>query len=138
MTASLELTKCPHCAEEIQIAAKKCKHCGEFLENDAPGAPAKAQATKVRKMPYWKALLHCISIGVTLMVTSMVILFPLLFLGMVLVITSPIMALFMMEGGCPYCGNVNVIIPPKTTVKCRHCKQRSVLRGMSLTPLKTA
>lgn len=24
--------KCPFCAEEILVDAKKCKHCGEFLE----------------------------------------------------------------------------------------------------------
>lgn len=88
-------------------------------------------------MPYWKALLHCIGIGFMLMVVSMVILFPLLFLGMLLIVTSPIMAFFILEGDCPYCGNKLVIVPPKTTVKCRSCKQRSSLRDMRLIPLKT-
>jgi rRNA maturation protein Nop10 len=92
-------------------------------------------ATKVRKMSYWKALAHCITIGIGMMVMSFIILFPLLLLGMLLVVTSPIMAFFLLEGDCPYCGNVNVIVPPKTTVKCRHCKQRSVLKEMSLLPL---
>lgn len=26
------MKKCPHCAEEILVEAKKCKHCGEFLD----------------------------------------------------------------------------------------------------------
>ena len=24
--------KCPYCAEEVSVGAKKCKHCGEFID----------------------------------------------------------------------------------------------------------
>jgi len=31
-----DFKKCPFCAEEIKIAAKKCKHCGEWLDKNEP------------------------------------------------------------------------------------------------------
>jgi hypothetical protein len=34
------LKKCPFCAEEIAIDAKKCKFCGEFLDKTTSGNPA--------------------------------------------------------------------------------------------------
>lgn len=31
------MKQCPHCAEEVQDAAKVCKHCGRALVSRAPG-----------------------------------------------------------------------------------------------------
>lgn len=28
----METPKCPFCAEEIAVDARKCKHCGEYLD----------------------------------------------------------------------------------------------------------
>ena len=39
LASSEQLRRCPYCAEEIQVAAKKCKHCGEFLDGNRT-APA--------------------------------------------------------------------------------------------------
>jgi len=72
-----------------------------------------------------------------MMLISMVILFPLFFMGLIAIVASPIMAFFILEGDCPYCGNNIMIVPPKKAVKCRSCKQRSSLRNMRLIPLKT-
>jgi hypothetical protein len=30
--ATHETMKCPYCAEQITVGAKKCKHCGEFID----------------------------------------------------------------------------------------------------------
>lgn len=27
-----ETMKCPFCAEQVKVGAKKCKHCGEFID----------------------------------------------------------------------------------------------------------
>lgn len=36
---------CPHCAEEIQLAAHVCKHCGLDVTTGAPPAPSRAPAS---------------------------------------------------------------------------------------------
>ncbi|MGD1046640.1 MAG: hypothetical protein ABR936_15135 [Bacteroidota bacterium] len=41
--------KCPFCAEEIQIDAKKCKHCGEILDSSLKNGSSNAQQIKPKK-----------------------------------------------------------------------------------------
>lgn len=38
--------KCPYCAEEIAVEAKKCRHCGEWLENEPSVVEAGAGAVR--------------------------------------------------------------------------------------------
>lgn len=35
MTKQTARMKCPFCAEEIKVTAKKCKHCGEFMHGES-------------------------------------------------------------------------------------------------------
>ncbi len=42
--------RCPYCAEEIHLEAKKCKHCGEWLATHSavvPATPAASGTTTV-------------------------------------------------------------------------------------------
>ena len=39
-----DFKKCPYCAEEIKVAAKKCKHCSEWLEKNDNIQAEKSQA----------------------------------------------------------------------------------------------
>ena len=137
----METKKCPFCSEEINVDAKKCKHCRECLEQP----PTKQEGTPIRKVPYWKALLVCIFGGIGVMgfglllsmiVIGMIVGIPLMIGGAFMVIGSPVLAFYILEGDCPYCGYRLTIPPPKKATKCRQCKQRSVVRDMRLMPLK--
>jgi hypothetical protein len=50
---SLPLTKCPYCAEEVSVEAKKCKHCGEFI--DLSGSANAAFSGRLNELsPYYQ------------------------------------------------------------------------------------
>jgi Zn finger protein HypA/HybF involved in hydrogenase expression len=137
MNTSSPTKKCLHCAEEINIEAKKCKHCGEFLDRPIQSTPEhSAKSTLVRKMPYWKAVLRMIVYGFIISIAGLMIL-PILPVGLMMIVGSPIFAFMVNESNCPYCGSEIVWMIKRTVVKCRHCKQRSMIQDMHLVRLKT-
>lgn len=143
MATPSQSKKCPHCAEEINIEAKKCKHCGEFLEQK----PVRNEGSPAKKMPYWKAVpqfigagLVEIGMGIALSFTIIggIVGIPLILMGIVSILGSPLLALSSYEGRCPECQRQLVWSTWNRAVKCRSCKQRWIVRDMHLTPMKVA
>ncbi|MDD4318990.1 MAG: hypothetical protein PHW10_01555 [Candidatus Peribacteraceae bacterium] len=136
--------KCPMCAEEIKVDAKKCKHCGEMLNNDGHETSLKVESSNTaKKTPYLKALLGCIMMGIMFIVigvplSPLIIGVPVFLFGVFCVVASPVLALYMYESKCPLCKGAVRWSGFRHAVKCRHCKQRSLIRDMKLIPMKVA
>jgi hypothetical protein len=72
MTEEKELTKCPHCGQEIFAKALKCKHCKQFINGD----PAVLQEQVLETYPEEKGFFGSLfDFSLTEMITPRIIRF---------------------------------------------------------------
>jgi hypothetical protein len=80
-----------------------------------------------------------ISLGGLLTVTVIggIVGIPMMFIGGIAILLSPVLFLVMSEGNCPYCQQEAVVMNGKKVIKCRSCKKRFSIRDGALYRIPT-
>jgi ribosomal protein L37AE/L43A len=129
----MQTKKCPFCSEDIHTDAIKCKHCGERLDGAAKPIHTASNDSTVHRLPYIKALpmaalssITMFGAGFALCLTGIGAIagIPMLVMGFLGFILSPILAFMFAEGRCPHCGQKLYFPLYRKVVRCRYCKQR--------------
>lgn len=62
---------------------------------------------------------------------------PMMLIGGLAILLSPVLFLAMSEGNCPYCQHQAIVMNGKKVVKCRSCKKRFSIRDGALYRIPT-
>ena len=139
----MALISCPECGKQISDTAPSCPHCGYLFSTSTSAYVKQPKPTKIGEFKQnvggGIAILAVGIIGLFCSLVGLIIFLP---LGILAIIGSVMILLsgyITIKGTsdvvCPYCSKPQKLMKGEETLKCSHCKKRSVRNGDYLNPV---